>query len=372
MSTEKPLDDLGLQSNLRKNIELLFRVLLSFMFLLSAVAKLYPSPHFALTTFEIKQLLPMGFSEVTAAYFSRTLIGCELALGILLMQPHYYRRLVLPISFLILFIFSAHLTYEIIATGNNGNCGCFGALLPMTPLQAVIKNIIGMGLIGYLYKATEKQRDKMNFTFVTTITFASILLIYMVGPMRQITTAVEDTEEEMVDEELLEEETLEDTLTVSTTSGTVVKDPKTAAEEKSVVEEPKKKKSGYKNWFADIDNGRKILCFFAPGCDHCKETAKELTQLKKQITDFPEVKIVFMDEEADLIPDFFAYAGGKYPFQIADVASFWQSLGGTKDTPGVIYLWNGNVIKEYDGINEKQFKMNEFKTIVNKTYKDLK
>jgi thiol-disulfide isomerase/thioredoxin len=136
--------------------------------------------------------------------------------------------------------------------------------------------------------------------------------------------------------------------------------------------EPKKKKSGYKNWFADIDNGRKILCFFAPGCDHCKETAKELTQLKKQITDFPEVKIVFMDEEADLIPDFFAYAGGKYPYQIADVASFWQSLGGTKDTPGVIYLWNGNVIKEYDGINEKQFKMNEFKTIVNKTYKDLK
>ena len=375
MSTEKPLDDLGLQSNLRKNIELLFRVLLSFMFLLSAVAKLYPSPHFALTTFEIKQLLPMGFSEVTAAYFSRTLIGCELALGILLMQPHYYRRLVLPISFLILFIFSVHLTYEIIATGNNGNCGCFGALLPMTPLQAVIKNIIGMGLIGYLYKVTEKQRDKMNFTFVTTITFASILLIYMVGPMRQITTAVEDTEEEMVDEELLEEETLEDTLTVSTTSttsGTAVKDPKTVAEEKSVVEEPKKKKSGYKNWFADIDNGRKILCFFAPGCDHCKETAKELTQLKKQITDFPEVKIVFMDEEADLIPDFFAYAGGKYPYQIADVASFWQSLGGTKDTPGVIYLWNGNVIKEYDGINEKQFKMNEFKTIVNKTYKDLK
>ena len=375
MSTEKPLDELGVKPKMRKNIELSFRVLLSFMFLLSAVAKLYPSPHFALTTFEIKQLLPMGFSEVTAAYFSRTLIGCELALGILLMQPNYYRRLVLPMSFLILFIFSAHLTYEIIATGNKGNCGCFGALLPMTPLQAVIKNIIGMGMIGYLYKVTEKQRDKMNFTFVTTITFASVLLIYMVGPMRQITTAVEDTEEEMVEEEVIQEELSDDTLTVSTTAtapSATAKDAKTTTEEKPAVEEPKKKKSGYKNWFGDIDKGRKILCFFAPGCDHCKETAKELTQLKKQIADFPEIKIVFMDEEAELIPDFFAYAGAKYTYQIADVASFWQSLGGTKDTPGVIYLWNGNVIKEYDGINEKQFKMNEFKTIVTKAYKDLK
>jgi thiol-disulfide isomerase/thioredoxin len=345
------------------------------MFLLSAVAKLYPSPHFALTTFEIKQLLPMGFSEVTAAYFSRTLIGCELALGILLMQPNYYRRLVLPMSFLILFIFSAHLTYEIISTGNKGNCGCFGALLPMTPLQAVIKNIIGMGMIAYLYKITEKHRDKMNFNFVTTITFASILLIYMVGPMRQITTAVEDTEQEMAEEEMSEDELSEDTLVVepsTTAQPTTTADAKTQPEEKTMVEEPKKKKSGYKNWFADIDKGRKILCFFAPGCDHCKETAKELTQLKKQIADFPEVKIVFMDEEAELIPDFFTYAGAKYPYQIADVASFWQSLGGTKDTPGVIYLWNGNVIKEYDGINEKQFKMNEFKGIVTKAYKDLK
>ena len=59
---------------LNKNLTLSIRIILSFLFLLSAVAKLYPSPYFALTTFEIKQLLPMGFSEVSAAYFSRTLI----------------------------------------------------------------------------------------------------------------------------------------------------------------------------------------------------------------------------------------------------------------------------------------------------------
>jgi thiol-disulfide isomerase/thioredoxin len=243
----------------------------------------------------------------------------------------------------------------------------------MSPLQALIKNIIAMGMIGYLYKGTDPAKDKLNFPYILSITFASILLIYLVGPMRQITTAVQDEDQELMEEEEMEEEMMEDTLVVAPTSSSEVK-PAKAAEVAAVpvVEEPKKKKSGFKNWFADIDKGRKVLCFFAPGCDHCKETAKELTQLKKQIADFPEIKIVFMDEEAELIPSFFEYAGAKYPYQIADVASFWQSIGGTKDTPGVFYLWNGNVIKEYDGINEKKFKMSEFKTIVQKEYKDLK
>ncbi|MFO0494606.1 MAG: MauE/DoxX family redox-associated membrane protein, partial [Flavobacteriia bacterium] len=140
---------------LKNKIAYGLRILLSFMFLLSAVAKLYPSPHFALTTFEIKQLLPMGFNEVSAAYFSRTLIGCELALGIGLLQPHYFKRLVLPLSFLMLLLFSSQLTYEIIVNGNKGNCGCFGSLLPMTPVQALIKNIVAMGIIAYLFKITD-------------------------------------------------------------------------------------------------------------------------------------------------------------------------------------------------------------------------
>ena len=141
---------------------LVSRILLAILFLLSAVAKLYPSPHFALTTFEMKQLIPMGFSETSAAYFSRILIGCELALGILLLQRHYFKRLVLPMSFLILLIFSVHLTYEIIATGNSGNCGCFGALLPMTPLQAVIKNVIAMAIIGWVYWKSSVSEDTLK------------------------------------------------------------------------------------------------------------------------------------------------------------------------------------------------------------------
>lgn len=362
------------QKDTFNKVFLAFRLLLSFMFLLSAVAKLYPSPHFALTTFEIKQLLPLGFSEFTAAHFSRTLIGCELALGIGLLQPHFFKRLVLPLSFLILFVFSAQLVYEIFISGNSGNCGCFGSLLPMTPLQALIKNIIAMGMLAWMYKTTDKSKDKLNFFLVLSLVLASILSIYMIGPMRQITTKVSDVNTEVMEdiEDEDENEDDEDDIKIITNSGTTpvksdtIGKKVTKEEVKPDPNEPKKKKSGYANYFPDIDKDKKILCFFAPGCDHCKETAKELTQLKKEIPNFPEIKIVFMDEEAEMIPNFFEFAGSKYPYQIADVASFWQSMGTTKDTPGVIYLWNGNVIKEYDGINEKKFVKSEFKKIIMK------
>jgi hypothetical protein len=353
-----------------KKIAYALRVLLSLMFLLSAVAKLYPSPHFALTTFEIKQLIPMGFNELWAAYFSRTLIGCELALGLGLLQTHFFKRLVLPLSFLMLFLFSAQLTYEVFVTGNKGNCGCFGSLLPMTPLQALIKNLIAMGVIVYLFRITEKSAEKRDPFIVTSLILASILAVYLIGPLTKKSntfvnqSVVMDDSSDLGDEKVMQQDTVsvKDIRTVAPEKGSEIK------QKDLEPSEPKKKISTYSKFFQDIDNGKKILCFFAPGCDHCKETAKELTQLKKQVKDFPELRIIFMDEEAELIPAFFDYAGTKYTYQVLDVASFWQAIGGAKDTPGVIYLWNGNIMKEYDGINEKKFKMNEFRGVVIKPF----
>lgn len=353
---------------IQDRLKLIFRILLAALFLLSAVAKLYPSPNFALNTFEQKQLIPMGFNELTAAYFSRSLIGIELALGILLLQPHYYKKLILPAAFLLLFVFSAHLSYEIISTGNEGNCGCFGSLLPMSPLGALIKNVIAMGVIVWLFKVTDKTSDRLNLHWISTVTLASILSIYVAGPMTLKTTGANSQAASIVPSEddinFIVHQKVDSILSLHAHDhGDSISKPVTV----KLPEEskgPKKKNSGFANYFPDIDEGRKILCFFAPGCDHCKETVKELTQLKRQVKDFPPMRILFMDEEAELIPDFFAYAGTNYPYQILDVATFWQTIGSTKDTPGVRYQWNGNLIKEYEGINDNQFIMQEFKKIV--------
>lgn len=344
---------------LQRTLTLGLRILLAGMFFLSAIAKLYPSAALALGTFEAKQLIPMGFNDEFAQYFSRILIGCELALSVGLLQPHYFKRLVLPLSFLMLFVFSAQLTYEIITIGNKGNCGCFGALLPMTPVQALVKNILAMGMLVYLFMVTKKEEDKRDHFLILTIILASILAIFMVGPMQQktkITPVIQGTINEV------------DTATTVVDTTATGKDPKTVKDSIPEVKEPKAKKSGFSNLFPDIDKGKKILCFFAPGCDHCKETAKQLTKMRKSIPGFPEVRIVFMDEEAELIPDFFAFAGSEYTYLVLDVVSFWKTLGSSKDTPGVMYYWNGNLIKEYNGIADKKFKEGEFKKAVLKKY----
>lgn len=353
------------------------RGLLAFMFLFSGVAKLYPSPNFALTTFEVKQLLPMGFSASSAAYFSRILIGCEFALGIGLLQPHFLKKIVLPLSILILVIFCGELAYEIATVGNKGNCGCFGSLMPMSPLGAIIKNVIGIGMLVALYPLLKSYAEKKNFAVITTIAFGAILGVFLVGPMNKVTTAVEETVEEVVVEDVNPTNSKDTTLTTHGTASATA--PKSGEKPTAVVapvkqeeDVPKAKKSGYGSIFADVDTDRKILCFFAPGCEHCQQTVKELTQLKKSIPNFPEIRIAFMDEEPELIPQFFEIAGQKYTYKILDIATFWTKLGTGKDTPGVFYLWNGNLVKEYNGIDAKKFEKEEFKKIVQKKWSELK
>ena len=86
------------------------RILISFLFILSAVAKLYPSPYFAITTFEAKQLVPLGFDQCYSAYFSRLLIAFEFALGILILLPYYLKKIIIPSTILLLSIFCVHLS----------------------------------------------------------------------------------------------------------------------------------------------------------------------------------------------------------------------------------------------------------------------
>ena len=103
-----------------KYIPLAIRIGISFLFLLSAVAKLYPSPYFAISTFEVKQLYPLGFSGDVAPFFSRILIGIEFALGLLILQKHYLRKLVIPSTLLMLAVLSPSIGEIVFTTGING------------------------------------------------------------------------------------------------------------------------------------------------------------------------------------------------------------------------------------------------------------
>ena len=342
------------------------RVIIAILFIVSAIAKMYPSPYFAITTFEVKQLYTLGFSESLAPFFSRVLIGIELALGFLILQKHFIKNFIIPVTILMLAVFVCHLTYvTYLSGGNTGNCGCFGELLPMTPIEAIIKNMVAIALLVFLYYLLPKNNHKTeNFWILTTVLFATILGIFMLAPIHPPdnqfsvspitdTKTVTDSISTKIETFKLDEKTTE-----------ISKIDSSKTEKSEVVPLVSKAKSGYTKYFSKIDSGKKIVCFFVPGCDHCRATAKELTEMKKSIANFPEISILFMDEEANLIPEFFVFAGANYPYKIIGVIDFWKVLGTGKDVPGVKLLQDGQEIKYYFGTTDNKFNKDEFANLI--------
>jgi thiol-disulfide isomerase/thioredoxin len=321
--------------------------------------------YYNITLFEVKQLYPMGFSPTLAAIFSRGLIGVEFALGFMLLFPFNLKRIVFPATILLLGVFSVQLMYEILTVGNKGNCGCFGALLPMTPLQALIKNLVAMAVLGLgIWKFGEELSKRDNMRALIAVKLACIAALFLLIPIKSakaIDPIQPKNDTELIDEQ--EEDTTQ-TSTPITKLDTVVKTDVPKVEENLG---PKPKKSGYAKYFPKIDEGKKILCFFAPSCPHCMETAKELTAMKKADKDFPEVQIIFMDEAPEEIPGFFKFAGAEYPHVVMDIIQFWTTLGNNKDVPGVLYLWNGNTRKFYQGIGDEKFVKSDLKKQLKET-----
>lgn len=361
---------------MRAYVPISIRILIAILFLVSAAAKLYPSPNLALGTFEAKQLIPMGFSQGLAAYFSRTLIAIEFGLGLAILQPHYLRKLIIPATIALLAVFSIHLSYEIISQGASaGNCGCFGELLPMTPLQALIKNIIAIGLLIYLWKI-QAPDTKKKLSYVLLLFTTVGLLMFAFAPVQLSASTVNTPVPTSVHNDFSisgDTNTVENTPqeTAVTPEVNTVK-PEDKKPEEVIDPAPKTVNSKYSKYTdlipaeVRINEGKKLLCFFAPTCEHCMETAKTLTKMRNEIKGFPPIHIVFMDEGPEEIPAFFKYAGRDYSYRVAPVIKFWEMLGNEYDTPAVVYMWNGNVRYFADGINENAFKEEKLKAALTK------
>ena len=307
-----------------KNVVFISRILISALFLLSAIAKLYPTPLYGITkVFEEGQLIPMGFSIEIAPFFSRLIIGFEFFIAFAILQSHYIKKLILPSTILLLAVFSIDLSLDIFA-GNEENCGCFGQLIPMTPSQALIKNIFTLLILFFLFK---NVNDKKNSSFLLLFNGFLVITVLMFS-----------------------------LLPIATNSSN-------------------KQISSFSNYVIpefNINDGKKVLCFFDAGCEHCMDAAKSLTDLSTLNTDFPEVHIIFSDTEEGKIPEFLEYSGSNFSYQVMefynpddDVNSYLEVLGFEYENPVVIYFNNGNQMRFYDGTTTNEYNSEDFKRLFN-------
>lgn len=164
----------------RRIITFIISFILGFTFLFSGYSKLYPIEPFEFT------FVDLGISTwKLSPFFARSIIGLEFLIGLLFVFQIKVTRFTSKLSVGLLVFFSLYLVYFVMQNGNNSNCGCFGEMLPMTPYQSILKNIILLCLIFYLTKkGTQIELNKTIFRVSVIISLLlSISLPYILNPI---------------------------------------------------------------------------------------------------------------------------------------------------------------------------------------------
>jgi uncharacterized membrane protein YphA (DoxX/SURF4 family) len=369
------------------------RILLSFLFVFGAVSKLVSMPFFDGMVAELllgKDYFdnPSGMQWVQ--WLTRILVAAELVLGIALLQGKWFKKLVLPATLGMLVLFTIHLFYEGFRQENGfveGNCGCFGDVLPMTNLESIIKNVIGM--LAGIFIWIKYQKEDTFASWVAPAFLGLITLFTLSFGIKSYETVAPTVAEELslaptAPTELMEQQTdsvqtdvtetfeaLTDDATKESTTNTspppapVIEQQETTAQEPiEVVEEqaevvPVARRTtgeytlGLIETFApesklqNLSSTTKLICMFSMTCSHCQEVYRDLVAMKAS-GKLPNLYLLNYGTEYE--QNYFFKQGGdvKSPHtRVAEYPDFKRLLEG-KTYPRLLYIKEGKVTKEWD------------------------
>ncbi|MCX6169233.1 MAG: hypothetical protein NTX65_07835 [Ignavibacteriales bacterium] len=277
---------------MKSKLLFVLRLIIGLVFIISAYSKLI-SPGLI----EII-LIDHGIAGTreAAAILVRVLIGIEFGLGLLFFQPFSMKRIVIPVSFLFLLGFTSYLVYTGFILHDTQNCGCFGEMIKMSPLESIIKNVVLIGLLVLLFRNTE---EKKNYFVVPSIAIASIIIVFIISPVKSH------------------------------------KDFKFAK---------------YTNFEeagrVDLSNGDKLIAILNTECDHCQNLAKELSGLRKKVNRIPAMYALLFTEGSVSADSFKAITKLDLPYRMINMNEFLDLIG--QSPPRIYWLQNGSVKEFWD------------------------
>ncbi len=187
-----------------------------------------------------------------SAVVMRLLIIWELFLGLLLISHTALLRFTYWAVLFTCIAFLAYLIYLYARVGPNADCGCFGEHFNMNPLTAGIKNLLIIGLIGYLKKLRHNMFHVYPKVLVALALLGSTGFVFGLRPITLAST---------YDLDPFPKTLKWDTLWTS--------------------------KNAYPKPDTSIKQGKTIIAFFSLTCHHCLEAAYKLQVLKKQFPKYP-------------------------------------------------------------------------------------
>ena len=324
-----------------KNFIWLIRIFLGSLFILSAISKLFPIEAFDLA------IVNQGITTWNIApYLSRLIISIELFLGISFFITPFVNKISVPFSFLLLLVFCIHLIFLMSTGSGSKSCGCFGELIPMSSLEALIKNLVLIFLLFLLHKYdTFETRLAYSFPFaVFSIVFAGIFLIFQVKPYNipptdeSLFQAIDSTQT------ITQRNSKERLDTVRTKTEIVDSETKTEIEKPTNVSVFSTFKEFNGNKTVNLDEGIKLVCLFSLDCEDCMETARKLGKAKKEWDNFPLLYILFLGEE-EQVKWFFEAAETSFLYKIISAQKFFPLI--KNYPPRIVLLNNGKIIGDW-------------------------
>jgi hypothetical protein len=305
---------------LKKILIIIIRVIIGAVFCFSAYTKLHPVEPFEMMFVE------MGFSNwELAPFIARLFISVEFLLGVLMifsLIPKITTRLIL---FVLLF-FTGYLIYILIREGNSDNCGCFGLMIKMNPVESILKNIvlIGLTIVLLFNKTSLALKWKYNKFLIAGILITSIAIPIILNPPSFIIHYSRPPE-----------------------------------------------KTGYKLnidemgsfSFQDstyhLSEGKKVVCFFSLKCRFCKLTAQKLTIIQERIKKPLPVYYVLVGETKDLYKFWAESKSYQFPNMIEKTEVFFKYSGNSLPA---IYLLDNDIV--YKKLNFDELSENEIKSFL--------
>lgn len=265
--------------------------LFAFSFLFSAYTKWIAPGYFEIT------LLDQGLATTRhfAGVLSRLIIGLELALGFSLLLP-FYRKALLTLAIFLLSGFTVHVMY-LWGLGQDENCGCFGELIAMTPLQSIFKNLFLLLMATFLYKKSRFQKKAPPI-------FIFVPLLFFMSPWVHL--------------------------------------PLPDYEALSFSQYTHFEKRGR----VDLTQGEKWVAVFNLDCSHCQETAQLLAQWEREQKMALPLYVLFFKEGSTSVEAFETKTQSNYPYTFIDAHAFFDLIG--ESPPRMYHLQNGRVVDYWD------------------------
>ncbi|KXK42103.1 MAG: DoxX family protein [Bacteroidetes bacterium OLB11] len=299
---------------LKKSIGIITGIVIGFVFIFSAISKLPTLEQFGWTIVETTHM-----SWALAEWGARLLIGIELLIGVFFVFRLYVKKYTIPASIFLLITFTIYLFMVLKTQGNDGNCGCFGEVITMTPIQSIIKNVALILLIVFLYFFTfEWELKQKNLSFALCI--FTLITPFLWSPPESI--YINEKEKE-----------LNQPIPLSILYQSENNPPPQV----------------------ELRKGKHVLLFLSLTCKYCKKAAKRVRIMKEQHPEIPFYAIL-NGESSDLETFMRETRMSNIPYSMFNGADEYTQMSGGYTLPSIKWVQDTTVIKEpnYITLNENE------------------